>query len=52
LLGQWGLSLLLAATPDAPSRLRLARSTHRGGGELSIVTIWTLLLSAAPLTGR
>jgi len=50
LLGQWGLSLLLAATPDALGRLRLATvSPAVVAVSLGAVTMWTLLLSAAPL---
>jgi predicted permease len=51
LIGQWGLSLLLAATPDALSRLRLAVvSPLVVAVSLGAVTAWTLLLAAAPLS--
>lgn len=51
LLGQWGLSLLLSATPDALSRVRLAAITSPVVAlSLGTVTIWTLLLTAAPLS--
>jgi predicted permease len=51
LIGQWGLSLLLAATPDALSRLRMAAvSPVVVAISLGTVTAWTLLLSAAPLS--
>jgi predicted permease len=51
LIGQWGLSLLLAATPDALSRLRLAAvSPVVVAVSLGTVTVWTLLLAAAPLS--
>jgi predicted permease len=51
LIGQWGLSLLLAATPDALSRLRMAAlSPVVVAVSLGAVTAWTLVLSAAPLS--
>lgn len=50
-LGQWGLSLLLAATPDALGRIRLA-SVNGAVVAISLGTVmlWTLLLAAAPLS--
>ena len=50
LLGQWGLQGLLAATPDALSRLRLA--TVDGtvvAACVATVLLWTTVLAAAPV---
>ena len=51
LLGRWGLSLLLAATPESLSRLRLATvSPIVVAVSLGTVMAWTVLLAAAPLS--
>jgi putative ABC transport system permease protein len=51
LLGQWGLSLLVAATPAGLDRLRLASlSPVVVVIILGVVTVWMLLLSMAPAT--
>ena len=50
-LGKWGLSLLLAATPEALGRLQLATvSPTVVAVSLGTVTAWTMLLAAAPLS--
>lgn len=51
MLGRWGLSLLLAATPDALDRLRLAQvSAAVVAVSLGTVIGWTMLLAVAPLS--
>ena len=50
-LGKWGLSLLLAATPEALGRLQLATvSPTVVAVSLGTVAAWTMLLAAAPLS--
>jgi predicted permease len=50
LLGRWGLSLLLAATPEALDRLRLAGvSPMVVAVSLGTVIGWTMLLAVLPL---
>jgi predicted permease len=51
LLGRWGLSLLLAATPEALGRLRLAEvNATVAAVSLGTVLTWTMLLAVAPLS--
>lgn len=51
LVGRWGLSLLLAATPEALDRLRLASiSSTVVAVSLGTVIAWTMVLAAAPLS--
>ena len=50
LLGRWGLTALLSATPDALSRLRLASVDTPVAVVCTLtVLLWTVLLSAAPV---
>ncbi len=50
-LGRWGLTGLLAATPDALSRLRLATVDASVAAVCAItVLVWTVVLAAAPVT--
>ncbi len=50
-LGRWGLAGLLAATPDALSRLRLATVDASVAAVCAItVLVWTVVLAAAPVS--